>query len=91
MTTLPPSGEIPSNRDAEPVSDAQVEALVVDAAPAVAYQDRPWVMAAGIIGALALGGLVFGTLVSGQRAREIGGVVPTRNASTDTGDRKSVV
>ena len=85
MTTLPPSGEIPSNRDAEPVSDAQVEALVVDAAPAVAYQDRPWVMAAGIIGALALGGLVFGTLVSGQRAREIGGVIPTRNASTDTG------
>jgi type IV secretion system protein VirB10 len=68
-----------------PVAPEQVENLVVDAAPAVAYPDRPWVAIAGVVGALALGGLVFGTLISGQRAREVGGIVPTRAAANDTG------
>jgi type IV secretion system protein VirB10 len=68
-----------------PVSAEQVEALVVDAAPMVAYPDRPWVAIAGIVGAVALGGLVFWTLISGQKAREVGGIIPTRASSNETG------
>ncbi len=76
---------LPPILGAPPVTSEQVEALVVDAAPAVAYAERPWVAIAGVVGALALGGLVFGALVSGQQAREIGGIVPTRAATNDTG------
>lgn len=64
----------------DPASD-----LVVDAAPAVAYPDRPWVMVAGLAGAIALGALVFVTLIRGQQDRTIGGVIPTRVAANDTG------
>jgi type IV secretion system protein VirB10 len=68
-----------------PISAEQVEALIVEAAPAVAYPDRPWVAVAGVLGALALGGLVFWAMISAQKAREVGGVVPTRVATNDTG------
>jgi type IV secretory pathway VirB10-like protein len=68
-----------------PVTTEQVEELVVDAAPVVAYPDKPWVMVAGAVGAIALGGIVLGTLLSGQKAREVGGIVPTRVATNDTG------
>ena len=75
-----------SNKDEnQPVSLDQGEEFIVDAAPVVAYPDRPWVMIAGIAGAAALGALVFVTLVRGQQNNSVGGVVPTRAASNDTG------
>jgi hypothetical protein len=46
--------------------------LIVDAAPAVAYPDRPWVMIAGVVGALALGTIVFTTMVSRKNELELG-------------------
>jgi type IV secretory pathway VirB10-like protein len=85
MSVLPPSNDLPPILGAPPVTNEQVEALVVDAAPVVAYPDRPWVPIVGAVVALALGGLVFASLISGQKAREVGGVVPTRNGANDTG------
>jgi type IV secretory pathway VirB10-like protein len=68
-----------------PITREQVEELVVDAAPVVAYPDRPWVTIAGVFGALLLGGLVFAALIKGQQGRNVGGVAPTREATNDTG------
>lgn len=70
---------------AKPVTRDQVEELVVDAAPIVAYPDRPWVMIAGIAGAVALGVVVLVTMIRSQQERNVGGVVPTRTATNDTG------
>ncbi len=63
--------------------DPKVTELVVDAAPAVAYPDRPWVMIAGVVGALALGTIVFTTMVSAQKRSGAGDMVPTRDAKND--------
>ena len=67
--------------------DAAAEAsgsdLIVDAAPAVAYPDRPWVVLAGAVGALALGIIVFTTMVSAQKRAGVGDLTPTRDAKND--------
>lgn len=60
-----------------------VSSLIVDATPAVAYPDRPWVMIAGMVGALALGTIVFTTMVSAQKRAGAGELVPTRDAKND--------
>jgi len=63
--------------------EASVSDLIVDAAPAVAYPDRPWVMIAGVVGALALGTIVFTTMVSAQKRAGAGELTPTRDAKND--------
>ena len=68
---------------AEQASDGAASELIVDAAPTVAYPDRPWVMIAGVIGALALGTIVFTTMVSAQKRAGAGDVTPTRDAKND--------
>jgi type IV secretory pathway VirB10-like protein len=82
MTTA--SDELPI-LGAKPVTRDQVDELVVDASPLVAYPDRPWIMFAGIAGSVALGLVVLFTLIRGQQERSVGGVVPTRTATNDTG------
>jgi type IV secretory pathway VirB10-like protein len=57
--------------------------LIVNAAPAVAYPDRPWVVLAGAVGALALGIIVFTTMVSAQKRAGAGELTPTRDAKND--------
>ncbi|MEN9873307.1 MAG: hypothetical protein RL186_204 [Pseudomonadota bacterium] len=66
-------------------ADEMGEGAAIEAAPLVAYPDRPWVVFAGIAGAFALGGLVLVTLLSGQKSRQIGGVVPTRDPQSTAG------
>lgn len=68
---------------AELASEGTASELIVDAAPAVAYPDRPWVMIAGVIGALALGTIVFTTMVSAQKRAGAGDLTPTRDAKND--------
>jgi type IV secretion system protein VirB10 len=63
--------------------EASVSDLIVDAAPAVAYPDRPWVVIAGVVGALALGTIVFTTMVSAQKRAGAGELTPTRDAKND--------
>lgn len=67
----------------EQTSEPALSELIVDATPAVAYPDRPWVMIAGVVGALALGTIVFTTMVSAQKRAGAGDVVPTRDAKND--------
>jgi type IV secretion system protein VirB10 len=62
---------------------ASVSDLVVDAAPAVAYPDRPWVVLAGAVGVLALGIIVFTTMVSAQKRSGADELTPTRDAKND--------
>lgn len=69
---------------AELASEGTASELIVDAAPAVAYPDRPWVMIAGVIGALALGTIVFTTMVSAQKRAGAGDLTPTRDAKNDS-------
>jgi type IV secretion system protein VirB10 len=45
----------------------------MDPAPAVAFKDRPWVLWAGLAGALALGGIVFSSLLAAQANRNAAG------------------
>lgn len=68
---------------AEQALEGAVSELIVDAAPAVAYPDRPWVMIAGVVGALALGTIVFTTMVSAQKRAGVGDLTPTRDAKND--------
>lgn len=64
-------------------AETSVSDLIVDAAPAVAYPDRPWVVLAGAVGALALGIIVFTTMVSAQKRAGSDEVTPTRDAKND--------
>ena len=64
-------------------AETSVSDLIVDAAPAVAYPDRPWVVLAGAVGALALGIIVFTTMVSAQKRAGADEVTPTRDAKND--------
>ncbi|MCZ8207141.1 MAG: hypothetical protein O9270_02990 [Aquidulcibacter sp.] len=68
---------------AEKATEGAASELIVDAAPAVAYPDRPWVMIAGVVGALALGTIVFTTMVSAQKRAGVGDLTPTRDAKND--------
>jgi len=68
---------------ADGAGEAHVSDLIVDAAPAVAYPDRPWVVLAGAVGALALGIIVFTTMVSAQKRAGAGELTPTRDAKND--------
>ncbi|OYU76864.1 MAG: hypothetical protein CFE32_08315 [Alphaproteobacteria bacterium PA3] len=68
---------------AEQAPEVTASDLIVDAAPAVAYPDRPWVMIAGVVGALALGTIVFTTMVSTQKRAGAGELTPTRDAKND--------
>lgn len=72
-------GQLGAEQGIEP----EVSDLVVDATPAVAYPDRPWVMIAGVVGALALGTIVFTTMVSAQKRAGAGDVIPTRDGKND--------
>lgn len=45
----------------------------MDPAPAVAFKDRPWTLWAGIAGAVALGGIVFSSLLAAQAERRTAG------------------
>ncbi len=65
------------------VAQTSVSDLLVDAAPAVAYPDRPWVVLAGAVGALALGIIVFTTMVSAHKRAGAEEVTPTRDAKND--------
>jgi type IV secretion system protein VirB10 len=65
----------------KPVSDG----LNADARPAVAYPERPWVLVVGLVGALALGSIVFTSMVSAQKRAGVDDIVPTRDAKNDTG------
>lgn len=67
----------------ESAAEIETSDLIVDAAPAVAYPDRPWVMIAGVVGALALGTIVFTTMVSAQKRAGAGDLTPTRDAKND--------
>lgn len=64
-------------------AETGVSDLIVDAAPAVAYPDRPWVVLAGAVGVLALGIVVFTTMVSAQKRAGAGELTPTRDAKND--------
>ena len=64
-------------------AETSVSDLIVDAAPAVAYPDRPWVVLAGAVGVLALGIIVFTTMVSAQKRAGAGELTPTRDAKND--------
>jgi type IV secretory pathway VirB10-like protein len=66
-----------------PITTPRVNEFVVEVMPSVAYPDRPWVMVAIVAGAVALGSLVFETLISGQKAADVSGFVPTRDARND--------
>ena len=70
-------------RAAEPAPEEAASELFVSGAPAVAYPDRPWVMIAGLVGALALGTIVFTTMVSAQKRAGVGDLTPTRDAKND--------
>ncbi|GBF56827.1 type IV secretion system protein virB10 [Candidatus Phycosocius bacilliformis] len=61
----------------------EVSSVLVDATPSVAYPDRPWVVMAGAIGALALGAIVFTTMVSAQKRAGADDVSPTRDPRND--------
>jgi type IV secretion system protein VirB10 len=64
-------------------AETGVSDLIVDAAPDVAYPDRPWVVLAGAVGVLALGIIVFTTMVSAQKRAGAGELTPTRDAKND--------
>jgi len=64
-------------------AETGVSDLIVDAAPAVAYPDRPWVVLAGAVGVLALGIIVFTTMVSAQKRAGADELTPTRDAKND--------
>lgn len=72
-----------SSPGSEQTSEPALSELIVDATPAVAYPDRPWVVIAGVVGALALGTIVFTTMVSAQKRAGAGDVLPTRDAKND--------
>ena len=61
------------------------DGLITDARPAVAYPERPWVMIVGLVGALALGTIVFTSMVSAQKRAGVDDIVPTRDAKNDGG------
>jgi type IV secretion system protein VirB10 len=61
------------------------DGLVADARPAVAYPERPWIMVVGLVGALALGTIVFTSMVSAQKRAGVDDIVPTRDAKNDNG------
>jgi type IV secretory pathway VirB10-like protein len=61
------------------------DGLNADARPAVAYPERPWVLVVGLVGALALGSIVFTSMVSAQKRAGVDDVIPTRDAKNDGG------
>lgn len=85
MTDMRDSSDDLIGMGTPPVLEQSADGLIADPTPVVAYPDRPWVALVGIIGAVLLGGLVFASLISGHKAREVGGVTPTRASAADTG------
>ncbi len=68
----------------DPKSSQEIDGID-EVLPAVAYPERSFGLIAGVVGVLALGGLVFMTLLAGQNREDVGGVTPTRSAVNDTG------
>ena len=64
---------------------AMPDSLAADVRPAVAYPERPWVLVVGVVGALALGSIVFTSMVSAQKRAGVDDIVPTRDAKNDGG------